>query len=381
MKRSLVMVLIGLGVTLTVAVSLGFYWPFSHENGGLTLPGTVEVHELRLGSKVGGRVAEVFVREGDTVDEGKPLVRFDAPELKAQREQLAQRLAAAKAELEKAESGPRPQEKDEARWAKAAAEQRKKRADAGWRDEEIEQAKDDWEAADADRESAQKNFERMQKIRDVSPNESDNAQSRYTFTLRKANAARTKFKMMKSGNREEDKQEAGAEFERARAHSDLLDLGNRREDKDVARAQAAEIQAKLDEIDANLKETVVLAPSRLVVEVLSVRKGDLVPPNQSVVRALLAEERWVKIFAPQNELGAVHVGDAAEVTCDTFPNKKFKGTVVQIATASEFTPRNVQSADERRHQVFAVKVRVDDGGEVFKSGMAAEVRLAPQGAK
>jgi HlyD family secretion protein len=137
----------------------------------------------------------------------------------------------------------------------------------------------------------------------------------------------------------------------------------------------------LREIDANLAEALVLAPSKIYVEVLSVRKGDLVPANTPVVRALLAEERWVKIFAPQNDLGAIRVGDSAEVTCDTFPGKSFKGTVIQIATASEFTPRNIQSVDERRHQVFAVKVRVDDGGEVFKSGMAAEVRLFPQGAK
>ena len=106
MKRKFVMILIGLGIA---AVSLGCYFAFSHHQKTLTLPGTVEVHELRLGSKVGGRVAEVYVQEGEIVDAQKPLIRFEAPELHAQRDQLVQKLAAMKAELEKANNGPRPQ--------------------------------------------------------------------------------------------------------------------------------------------------------------------------------------------------------------------------------------------------------------------------------
>ena len=251
----------------------------------------------------------------------------------------------------------------------------------GWRDQEIAQAEDDYRAAEADRIYAEKLYQRTEKVTDATQNELDNAWSRFQITKKRESAAKTKFEMMKSGNRSEDKVEAEAEYERAKAHSELLDAPNRAEDIEIARAQVTEAEAKLREIDANLKETVVLAPSKIAVEVLSVRTGDLVAANVPVVRALLAEERWVKVFVPQNELGGIKVGDAAEVTCDTFPNKSFKGTVIQIATASEFTPRNVQSADERRNQVFAVKVRVDDGGEVFKSGMAAEVRLIPQGAK
>jgi multidrug resistance efflux pump len=74
-------------------------------------------------------------------------------------------------------------------------------------------------------------------------------------------------------------------------------------------------------------------------------------------------------------LGKVHLGEDVEVTIDSYPGKRFAGKVIQIASASEFTPRNVQSADERKHQVFAVKVRVDDPQGVFKSGMAAEVTV------
>jgi multidrug resistance efflux pump len=88
----------------------------------------------------------------------------------------------------------------------------------------------------------------------------------------------------------------------------------------------------------------------------------------------------VKVFVPETELGKVKVGQKVDVLIDSFPGKHFPGTVDQIATQSEFTPRNVQSADERKHQVFAIKVKVDNSASIFKSGMAADVILTLAGA-
>jgi multidrug resistance efflux pump len=126
----------------------------------------------------------------------------------------------------------------------------------------------------------------------------------------------------------------------------------------------------------------VRAPSRAVIEVLSVRKGDLVPPNQPVVRMLKADDLWVRVYVPETQLGKVRVGEKAEVSIDAYPDRRFEGEVIQIDAISEFTPRNVQSVDERRYQVFGVKVRVpqpdDPKEQVFKSGMAAEVYLPLQ---
>jgi multidrug efflux pump subunit AcrA (membrane-fusion protein) len=90
---------------------------------------------------------------------------------------------------------------------------------------------------------------------------------------------------------------------------------------------------------------------------------------------LRADDLWVKVYVPETELGKVRLHQEVEVTIDSYPGRTFAGTVVQVASASEFTPRNVQSADERRHQVFGIKVRVPDPQGVFKSGMAAEVIL------
>src|SRR5262249_61645297 len=90
---------------------------------------------------------------------------------------------------------------------------------------------------------------------------------------------------------------------------------------------------------------------------------------------LRTDDLWVKIFVPETDLGLVLLGQSAEVTVDSHPGERFPGRVVQIAHESEFTPRNIQSLDERRHQVFSAKVRVDEPRGVFKSGMAAEVTI------
>jgi multidrug resistance efflux pump len=162
---------------------------------------------------------------------------------------------------------------------------------------------------------------------------------------------------------------------RARANYDLLLAGTRTEDVAEAEARVAEARGKLREVDATLREAAVTAPERVVVEVLAVRKGDLVPPNQPVVRVLRADDLWVKVYVPETDLAKVRLGGRAEVTLDGYPGRRFPGTVVHVAGESEFTPRNVQSVDERRHQVFGVKVRVADPEGIFKSGLAAEVLL------
>src|SRR5262249_38413223 len=138
------------------AGALGFFWPFGNGKNVLRLPGVVETQEIRLGSKIGGRVAEIGTSEdgtleGKVVQAGEVLVRFEAPELHAQLAQAKARLAAAEAELEKAVVGARPEEKETARAAAEAARFRWERMKAGWREEEKRQARSDLESARAAR--------------------------------------------------------------------------------------------------------------------------------------------------------------------------------------------------------------------------------------
>jgi multidrug resistance efflux pump len=307
-----------------VAVTLGFFWPFHPGNDSLRLPGVVEIQEVRLGSKLGGRVAEVAVREGDLATPGQLLIRFEAPELESQRLQQEAHVALMEAEWRKAEAGPRP--------------------------EEVDQARGDLASAVADLKLAREDYERADRM------------------YRSGSMARADYDVARAA-----RDRALGRHDTARFRLALLLAGTRQEDKDAAKAQIDEARGKLKEIEANLAEAYVRAPERCLVEVLSVRKGDLVPPNAPVLRVLRAEDLWVKVYVPETELGKVRLGQSATVTIDAYPDKKFAGEVYLIASESEFTPRNVQSVDERRHQVFGVKVRVADPHGIFKSGMAAEV--------
>jgi multidrug resistance efflux pump len=191
--------------------------------------------------------------------------------------------------------------------------------------------------------------------------------------------ARARYDLVTRGNRPEEVAEAAALLDQARANLDLLKAGTRAEDIEAMEAQVEQTRARLREVEVNLAEAVVRAPSKALVDVVSVRKGDLVSAGQAVVRILRADDRWVKIFIPETDLGRVVVDQVVEVTVDSHPGERFAGRVVQIAHESEFTPRNIQSIDERRHQVFSAKVRVDDPRGVFKSGMAAEVTIPVDG--
>jgi multidrug resistance efflux pump len=135
---------------LAAALGFGSYWPFGHSAQVRRLPGVVETQEVRLSSKVGGRVDRVAVAEGDLVRPGQPLVYFEVPELQAQYEQMQARLQAAEADLEKANNGARAEEKAAARAAVEAARARWERLKAGSRSEEIEQARSELATAEAE---------------------------------------------------------------------------------------------------------------------------------------------------------------------------------------------------------------------------------------
>src|SRR5262249_23149082 len=153
---------------------------------------------------------------------------------------------------------------------------------------------------------------------------------------------------------------------RLQANYELLLAGTRPEEIQEAEARVQDLQGKIEEIDVRRNERTVVAPERAIVEVLMVRPGDIIAPNQPVALVLRAEDLWVKAYISEIDLGRIHLDQKVEVTCDAYPNKRFQGVITYIASASEFTPRNVQTIDERRHQVFGFKVRVADSQGVFK---------------
>jgi HlyD family secretion protein len=375
MKRRQILFLVLLLAATGAAV--GFFWPRPRTQT-LVLPGVVEIQEIRLGSKIGGRVKSVEVLEGAIAAKDQALVRFDVPELEAQRQQAEARLQAAQFELDKAIAGARPEEREASHKALEAARERYKRVKAGPRIEEIQQARSDLKSAEADLELAVERFDRAEKLhnkRAMAPEDYEAARSNRDRLRAVVNRTRAYLDQLLKGSRDEDIAEAKAQMEQAQANYDLIMAGTRTEDKGAAEARRAEASGRLQELDANLKESVVSAPERVVIEVMAVRKGDVVTPNQPIVRVLRTEDLWVRVYVPETKLGLIKLNQDVTVTIDSHPDRVFQGKVIQIASESEFTPRNVQSVDERRFQVFGVKVRVPNPEGVFKSGMAAEVTV------
>jgi len=146
------------------------------------------------------------------------------------------------------------------------------------------------------------------------------------------------------------------------------------QEKIVAAAQTRVIQARaqLGDIDAQLAEMQVKAPTDSILEVLLVKVGDVLPANREVATLLLPQHLWVRVYVPEPWLGLIKIGDQVRVRVDSFPGKDFPGVVEQVNRQAEFTPRNVQTVEDRIRQVFGVKIRLPNNDDRLRAGMAAD---------
>ncbi len=142
---------------------------------------------------------------------------------------------------------------------------------------------------------------------------------------------------------------------------------------EAGRMRVTQARAQLADIDAQLAEMQVVAPSDSILEVLSVKVGDVLPANREVATLLLPQHLWVRVYVPEPWLGLIKLGDPVRVRVDAFAGKDFPGTIEQINRQAEFTPRNVQTVADRIKQVFGVKIRLPNNDERLRAGMAADV--------
>ena len=337
--------------------------------------GTVETREIEIGSKIGGRVLAVPVEEGQRVPAGSLLVRFECDELKAQRAQAAAQVTEAQADLDRMLRGNRPEEIQQAVATAHAQAAAFEEARNGPRTEELRQAQADYAAAQADSVDADTYFHRMEKLIAgdiISRQQFDDARDKRDAARERAESARQRLALLQAGTRPEDLHAAEARYHQAEAAAILARKGFRREDIDAARGRLAQAQGHVAELDARLREAELLAPADAVIEIVSIRPGDLVPANQIVVTMQEASQLWVKVWVPETRLSRIRLGQHANVRVEGF-SQHFTGSVQQIATQGEFLPRNVQTTDDREHLVFGVKVHVANPDGILKSGMSATV--------
>jgi HlyD family secretion protein len=359
--KPLIIVIVLIAIVIAAGVFFGGWF---HQDNGLQGSGTVEARNIRVGSEVGGRIDKVLVREGEIVTAGQVLMTFDDKELLAS-------LAQSRANAEKAKRGYRREDIQEVRaaalQAKADYEMRKN----GYRKEDIAAAQADVDRAAADETRSSLDFQRYDALAKkdlVSKQQRDTAEANWKMAVAQKDNAQHKLDELQRGYRPEEIASAEARYLQAQATLDKYVRGNRPEDIDAAKAAMAYDEARF-------RERQVLAPSAASVEVLDVRPGDLISPNTPVATLLERDEIYVRIYIPETEIYRVHVGQKAQITVDSVGKQVFGGAVEQINQQAEFLPRNVQTREERVHQVFGVKIRIDDSSHRVLPGMAADVRL------
>ncbi len=358
MKRTLLVLLV-----LSAAAMLAYEYRQQHGVGGLVAYGTLEARNINVGSKVGGRVMALGTQEGEKVTTGQVLVTLDDDRLAPAVRLAEAKLAAAEAELAKREHGSRSEDIAEAR----AAAPDSSGAAAGFRGEEVAQARAEQGRLAADATNAER---RLTRSRDLLTRGMITKQG-YDDALAGAEAARAAVRAAQHAL-------AAAEgrLQAAVAVTQRTVTGTRVEDIDAARAMVSQATARLAQAKVDLAEREVRAPRAATVEVFDLRPGDLIAPNAPVARLLEVDELYVMVYVPEPRTGEVRMGQTVDIVVDAYPARIFHGKVEQIRQRAEFLPRNVQTREERVHQVIGVKVRVEDPQAKLRAGIAAEVRFA-----
>jgi HlyD family secretion protein len=341
--------------------------------------GFVEADEIRVGSRVGGRVRAVEAVEGIAVKTGQVLVELEPFDLLEQRAQAEAHLAASLAEYRKVAEGFRPEEIAQAKARRDQLAARLAELEAGPRKQEIAAAAAQVDLAEAQLKLAQLTFDRVKASFErnaATRDEMDRATSELNAARARLTAQRELLSQLQAGTRPEQIDQAKAQLLEAEQAWQMRVAGSRKEDIAQAKAAADAARAALDAISRRIEELTVRAPIDGVVEAVDLRPGDLVAANAPAISLMDTQNLWVRAYVPENL--PVQRGQKVRVTIDAFPRRTFAGRITFVARQAEFTPSNVQTVEERSKQVFRVKVTLEEGLDLLRPGMVADVWLAPE---
>ena len=294
-----------------------------NEKNTISASGNIEATNAVVSSRVTGQVIAIKYDEGARVNEGDTVMIIDHDNLEIQLQQAVAAENAADAQLKLLKEGARP--------------------------EDIQQAQDMLKQSKINMDLAEQDFNRMEQLyasNTITKKQFDDTQARYELTKSQYNSAQENLKKMKNFARPEEIKQAQANLNRQKAAVDLL--------------------------KKNISDSYVVSPLIGFIVQKYVEKGETVSMLSSLFK--VSELRTVKlvIYISEENLGRVKLGQKADVTNDTFTNKVYKGTVIYISPEAEFTPKNIQTKDERTKLVYAVKVEIKNPDFELKPGMPAD---------
>jgi HlyD family secretion protein len=302
----------------------------SQKPDSLKIQGNVDIRQVNLGFRVGGRIQQIRFEEGDAVRAGDLIALLDEGPYQDLVNLAKAQLAQSTANLAKAINGPRPQEIDQARAQVAQAQ--------------------------ANVENADLTFQRESELRKT------NAISKQEFD--NATAAR-------DANR--------AQLRSAQANLALLQAGSRQEDIDAARAQVQHDKANLETAELNLSDCRLLASADGVIITRALEPGAIVAAGTTVYSLCLYSPVWIRTYVDERDLGRIYPGMKALVYTDTNPEKPYQGQIGFISPVAEFTPKTVETRELRTDLVFRLRVVVQHPDRYLRQGMPVTVRLVEDG--
>ncbi|MCS6842788.1 MAG: efflux RND transporter periplasmic adaptor subunit [Caldilineales bacterium] len=401
----------------------------------LRATGMVEAEHVTVSSELTGRVVQLLVAEGDTVEAGQALAVLDDRVLRAQAVQADAAVARAQAQLQLVLSGARPEELAHARARVAHAEAAAEAARLGWEDaqrlrdnrQELElklieaetaaaaaqhraaAARLAAEAADLERDLWGRVTELLAQgvevtlpiggtVRVDAPAERDRANTQWNLAGQRAweawqaayaaeEAARAAQTALADLRRQAERpiaetaavhqaeaayRQALAAVEQARAALQALEEGATAQQIELARQALAQAQAARAALDVPLSKARVTAPASGLISALAVREGEVAAAGRPLLQIVRLDPVTLTVYVPEADLGRVWIGQPVRVTVNSFPGRTFRGTVTAIADRAEFTPKSVQSAQARLSTVFAVEITLPNPDGALKPGMPAD---------
>jgi HlyD family secretion protein len=405
-------------VVVLVWAGLTFFRRAGDQENGVVASGTIEATQVSAASKIPGRIVRIHASEGDDVRTGDPLVTLDGREVAAQIDQGRAGVEAARARVLQARAALALQIRQvdaQVAQARAAADVARERVGqagetqtltAGQSAQAVRQAeaalaasRNSSAAARAAVERARRDLVRIEALfRDgaVSAQQVDagraastTAQAQYDASLDMIAQAEATLRLARENQRqveirERDVRAARSQVRQAEANVALARAGEemiaqRRADLAAAEAAVAQAEAGLRVLLTQQQNLIVASPLTGVVLAELARAGEVVAVGAPILTIADLHEVWIKLYIPLPKLGQIALGQRATVTTDALPGRTFTGTVTEVSQQAEFTPRNVQTPQERVKLVFAVKVTLPNPERLLKPGMPADAVILTEG--
>ena len=313
-------------LVIGAGIAVRFRFREGKEVGVIRVSGNIEVTDVDVSFKIPGRLLQRSVDEGMSVSAGQPVARLDSADLEREAGMKEAELQAAAAVLQELVAGSRPQEIARARAAVAAVQ------------------------AEAERFSG--DFERAKALH-----------ARDVISRQEFERTRAAYEVA-----DERRKEATESLH-------LVEEGPRREQIEQSRARVRQVKEAVELARTRLSYATIASPLAGMVLSKNAEPGDYVAPGTPVVTVGSLKDPWLRAYIEETDLGRVKVGQAVEVTADTYPGKKYAGHVSFIASQAEFTPKNVQTRKERVKLVYRIKVDVSNPDMELKPGMPAEAAI------